>query len=167
MTALIYLVGFMGAGKSTVGRRLAERLGWSFVDLDIAIEARAGEPIRELFRRAGELHFRRLESEELRRVSGGARIVVALGGGAFCLPENEATVRATGTSVYLDAPAGVLYARCDGDDARPLFSDRAGMEELLDRRRPLYERADFRVDASCPVEEVVDQILGALERDSA
>ncbi|PYV08725.1 MAG: shikimate kinase [Acidobacteria bacterium] len=161
--AVVYLVGFMGAGKTTVGRRLAELLGCDFVDLDERIEARAGEPIRELFRTRGEAEFRRLERTELERASTLGDAVVALGGGAFCSPENAELVRATGASVYLEASAEVLYARCAPDDSRPLFTTREAMQELLERRRPLYETAEFRIDVSrLTVEEAARAIAAAL-----
>jgi len=165
-TDLVYLVGFMGAGKSSVGARLAERLGWRFVDLDLRIEARAGTSIRELFRVEGEAYFRAVEREELRRASTERRAVVALGGGAFCSAENQAIVRATGASVYLEAPAEVLYARCAGDGTRPLFTTLDDMRVLLERRRPLYERAHLIVPvADRSVDEVADRIVAALRRE--
>lgn len=164
---IVYLVGFMGSGKTTVGRRLAELLGWQFVDLDAEIEARAGAPIRDLFRDRGEPHFRRLEREELGKVSARRHVVAALGGGAFCSSQNQAIVRTTGRSVWLDAPAEVLYARCSGDEARPLFTTREAMEALLDERRAMYEQADLRVDVSAlSFDEVARRILAALEAKS-
>jgi shikimate kinase len=160
---LLYLVGFMGAGKTTVGRRLSELLGWGFVDLDERIESRTGETVREIFRNEGEAHFRRLEHEELRRLSTLNQMVVALGGGAFCTPENERVVRATGASIFLDAPADLLYGRCAGDGSRPLFSTREAMDALLERRRPLYERANLRIEvAGLDVDAVARRIVAAL-----
>ena len=161
--SIVYIVGFMGAGKTTVGRRLAEILGWDFVDLDARIEERSGEPIRELFRAQGEPHFRRLEHAELERASTLGRSVVALGGGAFCSIENAELVRKTGASVYLEATAAVLYARCAGDESRPLFTTRAAMEALLERRRPLYEQADLRIDVSgLTPDQIARRVLSAL-----
>jgi shikimate kinase len=160
---IVYLVGFMGAGKTTVGRRLAELLGWDFVDLDERIEAGAGEPIRELFRTRGEPYFRGLERAELARVGALRNAVVALGGGSFTSAENRDLVRATGASVYLEAAADVLYARCATGDARPLFSTREAMAALLERRRPLYETADFRIDVSrLTVDEAARRIAALL-----
>jgi shikimate kinase len=167
-TLLVYLVGFMGAGKSSVGARLAELLGWRFIDLDGRIEARAGESIRDLFRREGEPYFRMLEREELRRVSFEREAVVALGGGTFCSPENQAIVRATGASVYLEAPAEVLYARCAGWEGRPLFTTLEAMHELLERRRPLYEQAHLKVPVlHLTVDEVAQRIVAALRSEGA
>src|SRR5512136_2261829 len=108
----IYLVGFMGSGKTSVGRRLAELLGWTFVDLDEEIEKRAGQSIPEIFRLRGEKHFRSLEREELERECRGSNTVIALGGGTFCSTENRETITRTGISVWLDAPIELLSARC-------------------------------------------------------
>jgi shikimate kinase len=144
---MIFLVGFMGSGKSSVGRELAARLGLRFIDLDDEIVARENRPIREVFRTHGEEYFRRVETEELRRVCGEGLAVVALGGGAFCIGENRELVRGAGTSVWLDVPFEEIYARCAGDSGRPLFGTREELLSLLERRRPLYALADIRVVA--------------------
>ena len=161
--SIVYLVGFMGAGKTSVGRRVAEILDWSFVDLDQRIEETAGESIRELFRREGEAHFRVLEGTELRRVSGQKRTVVALGGGAFCSAENQLVVQTTGASVWLDAPIDLLFSRCSEDSTRPLFTNRQEMKELLERRRPYYGKANLRLEvAGLSVEEIAQRVVEAL-----
>ncbi len=158
--SIIYLVGFMGAGKTSVGQRLAELMGWNFVDVDQKIEEREGTSIRELFLRAGEPYFRRVESEELQRLSVGKNLVVALGGGAFCSPENQRVVRRTGTSVWLDAPMEILFSRCKGDGSRPLFTTRTAMKDLLRGRRPFYAKADLRVKVGrLSVDQIADRIL--------
>jgi shikimate kinase len=143
---IIYLVGFMGTGKTSVGRRLAQLLGWNFIDLDTEIEKRVGIPIRELFKRRGEPCFREIEQEELEKVSRLQDAVVALGGGAFCSNENQAVVKTTGFSVWLDMPMESLYARCAGDATRPLFTTREETEALLVRRLPFYQNADLHLD---------------------
>jgi shikimate kinase len=143
---IVYLVGFMGAGKTSIGVRLARMLRYSFIDLDQEIEARAGEPIRTIFASRGEPGFRGLESEELRRVSSVPGRVVALGGGAFCAGENREIVRSTGTAVWLDAPLGTLLRRVRGDKRRPLLSSRPEMERLLASRRPIYAEAAIRIN---------------------
>ncbi len=137
----------MGSGKTSVGRRLAEILGWFFVDLDSEIERRRGTTIREIFRCQGEIFFRRLEREELMEASRRRDAVIALGGGTFCTPDNQAIVRATGASVWLDVPIELLFARCSGDLSRPLFTNREEMVTLLERRLPFYRDADFRLAA--------------------
>ncbi len=146
--SLVYLTGFMGSGKTGVGRHLAELLGWNFVDLDSEIEKKLGRTIRELFARMGEPFFRAVEHEELRRVSRLRKAVVAMGGGAFCSTQNREIVDATGVSIWLDAPIEVLFPRCERDESRPLFTTREEMEQLLELRRRDYRKADLRIDAS-------------------
>jgi shikimate kinase len=161
--SILYIVGFMGAGKTSVGSRLAERLVWRFVDLDREIEERAGTSIRELFRREGEPSFRLLETSELRRVSTGSQVVVALGGGAFCSRENQDIIRSTGASIWLDVPLEVLFTRCEDDGSRPLFTGREEMRALFERRRPFYEKADLHVPAAgMDVDQVAGRILQLL-----
>ena len=161
--SILYIVGFMGAGKSSVGGRLAELLHRRFVDLDREIEARAGESIRELFRRDGEPSFRRLDTVELRRVSTEKELVVALGGGAFCSRENQDIVRSTGASIWLDAPLEVLFSRCEGDGSRPLFTGSEEMKDLFERRRSFYEKADLHVKTTdMDVDHIVTKILELL-----
>ncbi len=144
---IVYLVGFMGTGKSTVGARLAELLGWNFIDLDEAIERRAGTPITQIFSLQGEACFRALEREELQRASVQKHTVVAVGGGAFCSSENQEIITATGISVWLDAPVELIFARCyDAGDERPLFATMLEMAELMERRRRFYEKAQLRVE---------------------
>jgi shikimate kinase len=161
--SIIYLVGFMGSGKTSVGRRLAGLLGWSFVDLDDEIEKRAGARIRELFRIHGEDHFRRLERQELERMGETSQAVVALGGGAFCSDENQELIARKGVTVWLDSPLDLLMARCRGEDSRPLAGSAEEMARLLEGRRPFYARATLRVEtADRPADEVAREILGRL-----
>jgi len=158
--SIIYLIGFMGAGKTSVGRRLAALLRWEFLDLDDEIERGQGMSIRDLFQLRGEPYFRQLERSALERASRGQKAVVALGGGAFCDPENRRIIESTGTSVWLDAPIEILCARCEGDQSRPLFTVRAEMERLLEERRPHYAKAELRLDASgAGIDELADEIL--------
>ena len=161
---IIYLVGFMGAGKTTVGLRLAELLGWSFVDLDGEIEKSQGEPIRSIFKIRGEARFRELERLELEKVSSGTRTVVALGGGTFCSDENRRIISSTGVSMWLDAPIDTLYRRCAGEETRPLFTSRSEMEQLLEKRRPSYEQTSLRIEAGdLSVEALARRIFNQLE----
>ncbi|HEV2388823.1 MAG TPA: shikimate kinase [Candidatus Acidoferrales bacterium] len=159
------MTGFMGSGKTTVGRLLAERLGWRFNDLDDWIVARAGLTIVEIFRRHGEPAFRTLESEILDRALGEALeqdrpMVIALGGGTLTRPENLARLRqAAAMLVWLDCPLEELLLRCAGMTDRPLFSDEAGFRRLHDERRPLYAQANYRVDAATEPAQVVERIL--------
>lgn len=162
--AIVYLVGFMGAGKTEVGRRLAELAGWSFVDLDEEIERRARMSVAAIFGALGEPQFRAMERSELRMASGRTGLVVAVGGGAFCDAENRAVIDSTGISVWLDAPLEVMLERCrDRAGARPLLSGRDQMAALLDRRRPSYEAAALRIEtAGLDVEAVARRILDRL-----
>jgi shikimate kinase len=138
----------MGTGKTTIGRQLAEQLGWPFVDLDEEIERRAERSIPEIFSQQGEPRFRSIETDALRQVSAGLRQVIALGGGAFCSLENRRIIEAAGRSVWLRAPLGLIMARCRDNPTRPLFKGRRQMAALLASRTPAYGQADFHIDVS-------------------
>lgn len=141
----IFLVGFMGAGKSTVGRALAERTGYGFLDTDAEVEARAGRSIEELFRAHGEGYFREREWEALLSVATRTRLVVATGGGLFLAEAHRDFIRRHGVSVWLDAPLDLVWERCRDLPGRPLSTTRAELAELLAARRDRYALADHRV----------------------
>ncbi|MEE9219841.1 MAG: thiamine phosphate synthase [Acidobacteriota bacterium] len=143
----LYLVGFMGAGKSTIGPILARAMGRPFVDLDPEVERRAGASIAELFATRGERHFRVLERRALARASRGRDAVIALGGGALGDAANRARVRGTGLSVWLQAALALLRERCRsaGAPERPLFGNQGALRRLHRARRPLYAAADLRL----------------------
>lgn len=146
---LIYLVGFMGSGKTTAGRLLAERLGVPFVDLDLAFEAIAGRTIKETFESHGEPWFREREAELLRGTATLPAAVVALGGGTFAIPENAAFVKAHGRSVFLDAPFALIADRLAGKTAdRPLFPSEERARALWEARLPSYKMADRTLDVT-------------------
>lgn len=151
----VYLVGFMGAGKTSVGECLARELRCPFVDLDREIERDAGRTIAEIFRDDGEAVFRRLEARALRLVAGNADVVVGTGGGTLTLWENRDFIHRTGVSIWLDAPLDVMLERCRRSEHRPLLSDRARMEALLAERLPAYRAADVRIDASAELPETL------------
>jgi shikimate kinase len=143
-SAHIVLVGPMGAGKTTLGRALAARLGCAFVDVDARIEADAAQSIPALFAAEGEAGFRRRESDALRAVLAGAPAVVATGGGAVLDAGNRAAMRAAGTVVYLTLDPATQLARLGGDTGRPLLqtADPAGtLAALQAQREPLYREA--------------------------
>jgi shikimate kinase len=140
--APIFLVGFMGAGKTTVGQALAKRLNCEFFDLDQLIEARVGKPISQIFAEMGEAGFRQLESEAILECRSEKRAVIALGGGAYVSEENRNTLRSIGKTVWLDCPLEICLQRIRGDHSRPLLDDETQMRTLLDQRRPAYAQAD-------------------------
>ena len=160
----IVLTGFMGAGKTTVGRLLAARLGWNFLDLDHHLEARAGLTITEIFSRHGEAHFRRLESTALVSALGRPNTVLALGGGTPEVFTNRLLLEQTpGTvTVFLDAPFPALFDRCVLQElSRPVLADPAAAQVRFVERHPIYRRlAKHSIDTSSidPV-ETVDAIL--------
>lgn len=156
----IVLVGLMGAGKTSIGRRLAARLGLPFRDADAEIEAAAGCTIPELFSRYGERAFRDGERRVIRRLLAGDPLVLAFGGGAFMDPETRAVTREEAISVWLRCPLGTLLRRVAGRDNRPLLADGdAGevLERLMDVRYPVYAEADIVVDCG---DETPDHTTG-------
>lgn len=156
----IYLVGFMAAGKTTVARALAGRLGWQVEDVDELIEARERRTVAEIFARQGESYFRAVEREILKLIIPLRHTVVATGGGTFVDSENRAAINLDGLSVWLDVPLEQVIARLPADGRRPLAADRAAMERLYQMRRTAYEQAHVRIDAArAPVAELVEQIL--------
>jgi shikimate kinase len=147
----VLLVGFMGAGKSTVGRALSLRLGLSFEDLDDRIQHREGKTIEQIFRESGEAEFRRAETAALRELLGGLRhspCVVALGGGAFVQADNTTLIEeAEVHSIFLDAPVEELLRRCEQEQKqRPLRQDPKQFRELYEKRRQSYMRAALRIE---------------------
>ncbi len=161
----IYIVGFMGAGKTTLGRALAKRLDWEAVDIDDAIEARERMTVSEIFAKRGEAYFRAVERAILTEHLEPRHLVVATGGGTFADVENRAAINRTGLSVWLDVPLDRLVDRVPADGRRPLAGDRAGFERLYHQRRAAYEQAHLRIDASrASVDALVEELLDWLRR---
>ena len=159
----IYLVGFMAAGKTTVARALAERLGWRVEDIDELIEARERRTVAEIFARSGEPYFRALERDILKLLLPLRHVVVATGGGTFMDPENRSAINMDGVSVWLDVPLEELVVRLPADGRRPLAADRAQMERLFAVRQVAYASAQLRVDArGAHPEAVADRIIEAV-----
>ena len=160
----IVLIGMMGAGKTTVGSRLARALDRPFVDSDVQVEQRTARSVREIFETDGEAAYRALESEVLAEALGSEDpSVIAAAGGTILDPNNRRRMKECGTVVFLEATPGALVPRVGGQDHRPLLrNDPAGVLQQMDAvRRPLYEEtADFVVDvASNPPDAVVEKIL--------
>jgi shikimate kinase len=167
--ANIVLVGFMGTGKSTVGRLLAARLGRPFVDMDEEIERRAGRPIPEIFAREGEPAFRRLERALVRELSARSGLVIAPGGGIVLDPANVADFARSGLVACLAAAPATILARVGQDPHRPLLQggDPLGrIVALLDRRRDLYEAIPFRIDTDGLAPEAVAERVLARFRET-
>lgn len=160
------LMGFMGTGKSEVGRRLAQRLGRAFVDTDEWIEARAGKRIAAIFNEEGEAAFRRLEREAVAAAANRGDAVIAVGGGAVLDPENVRRLREGGVLVHLTARPEVVLRRIGDGASRPLLRDdpEAAVARLLAEREPAYAAAaDVVVDTSeHDAEQVVEEIQRAL-----
>jgi len=158
----IYLVGFMGSGKSTVGRMLADQIGWRFADIDDDVESAAKSSITELFTQQGEEEFRRLESEAIRqrvrKIQAGNPMVLALGGGAFTQQGNIDLLENNGVTIWLDADFPVVKKRVSMATHRPLARNAERFAQLFQERRENYAKAEYRI----PIPE--DDSRAALEQ---
>jgi len=165
----IFLIGLMGAGKTTVGRALARKLNKRFIDSDHEIEARTGVSIPLIFEIEGEASFRQRESEVIRDLTSQSDIVLATGGGAILKPENREYLKNRGTVIYLRASINSILQRTSHDKNRPLLQTadpRQRLEQLAREREPYYlEIADFVVETGRPnVQSLVQTIVTQLER---
>lgn len=159
----IHLTGFMGSGKSTVGRQLARRLVWNFLDLDRVVERHEGRSVARIFAEDGEQQFRASERHVLRQVVAKPDTVVALGGGTLIDPGNVETVCGHATLVWLRCSLDVLEARCGGSDAtRPLWGDPQALRKRYAERLPGYRAADIVIDAEADADSVADAVMAAL-----
>jgi shikimate kinase len=171
----IFLIGFMGCGKTTVGGVLASRIRGRFVDLDERVVTQAGRSIPEIFHAEGEEGFRRREHAALRAVCqdieaehgtpvAAIPFVIALGGGTFAQTANRDLVGGTGVSVWLDAPFEILLPRLVGQPGRPLMTDISRAQSLYQTRRPLYALADFRIEIkNLTPDQMAEEIVKALQ----
>ena len=170
----LYLIGMMGSGKTTVGRLLAQQLGYQFFDTDAVIEQLAGQPVSQIFAEAGEAAFRQLETQVLAELSTYTRLTIATGGGIVLKRENWSYLR-HGVIVWLDAPIEQLQRRLETDTTRPLLQGgdlATKLESLLDARRSLYAQADTQVTSltdETPEQvavRVIEQIQKIIKPDS-
>lgn len=164
----LYLIGYRGCGKSTLAPMVAGRLGWPHYDSDQIIQANIGQTISEIFAEKGEAEFRKLESQTIKNLSQSGGQVVALGGGAILAAENRGCLQRTGKTVWLKAPAELLWKRISQDPAssqqRPNLTNQDGLSEVTDlllKREPLYQQvADWSIDIEgLSVEAVSDLIV--------
>lgn len=160
----IVLVGFMGAGKSTVGPLLARRLGWPFLDLDDEIQAAAGRTVPEIFATEGEAAFRAAERAAAERVGARAPLVLATGGGAFTVAETRGALQRGALTVWLRCDLEALLLRIPADGSRPLAANRATIAPLLRTREPSYALADLTVDTSGTAPDDVARIIAEAAR---
>jgi shikimate kinase len=150
---IIYIIGFMGSGKSTAGKKLASHLGWSFIDLDNKIEEYTGKSIPEIFSQRGEDYFRKIEAQLLRKIESGVDIVISTGGGAPCHNDNMNFMIKTGLTIYLKLTPSELKSRLSGSkEERPLIKDLdqdellSFIEEKLAVREEFYDKSDITVE---------------------
>ncbi len=163
----VVLVGMMGAGKTAVGRVLAQRLGVDFLDSDVEIEKAANMTIAEIFQRDGEAFFRARESEVIDRLLDARPVILSVGGGAFLAAHNRELISRRGVSVWLDADLDLLWSRVKGKNTRPLLRTahpRETLRALMQARVPLYALADLRVEAqsSYTIDDMAARVEAAL-----
>jgi shikimate kinase len=163
----IVLVGMMGAGKTAVGRALAQRLGVSFLDSDAEIEVAANRTVPEIFERDGEPFFRTKETQIIERLLAEKRCVLSTGGGAFLSEQNRMNISGKGISVWLNADLELLWNRVRNKDTRPLLrtpNPKSTLQDIYDQRVPTYALADMTVvsEEEYSIEDMVDRVVEAL-----
>ena len=159
-----YLVGFMGAGKSTIGPLLAEKLGTRFYDLDLLIEDAEKLTVRQIFESRGEPYFRRKEAELLMPLTQLRSMVIALGGGTFVQQANRALICPTGTTIWLNVPFALIQQRIQDPLSRPLFRSPQEMELLFQQRLPFYQMADIEFPVGVePAEAIAERLFRRLK----
>lgn len=162
-TDKIYLVGFMGAGKSSVADVLGHCIGWRIEDVDQRIENREGRSIAQIYAKEGEAYFRKVERMVLLEILGHRHTVVATGGGTFVDRLNQSTINRDGVSIWLDASFETVVERIPPDGRRPLAADRDSMQSLWTERRAAYSLAHLRLDSdTVPIGELVRRIIDRL-----
>ena len=166
----IFLIGFMGAGKSTVGKILANKIGYKFLDADKVIEERAGTTITQIFAEHGEPYFRDIESATTESLASGNKQVIATGGGVVQRDRNWDAMKANGITVYLKATVEAIWDRIKDDTSRPLLQVENPVKtarDLLDKRTPMYEKADIiLITDNVPPDQVANEVLELLLKES-
>ena len=170
----IFLIGFMGSGKSFVGQQLAAKLGYGFIDVDTLIENTEGSKIAQIFENHGETHFRKIESEYTRRLEELENTVISTGGGAPCFHDNMTWLNANGTTIYLSAPPELLYKRLKNEgENRPVLRGRTEadllefIENKIAERAKFYSAAHITIHQTADGEQVLMDILTALKKEAA
>lgn len=164
----IYLIGFMGCGKSTIGRKLAEALSYDFLDLDTLIESQQKKSISDIFKQQGEEDFRRIENAALQSTKNMNRVVIATGGGTPCFHDNIDWINKAGTSVYLKCAIDTLHQRLINSIDRPLVQGkttaelRTYIQQTLRSRRAFYQQAKIRVLANVGLQATVQKVISKL-----
>jgi shikimate kinase len=167
----IVIIGYRASGKTRVGRRVAQRLGWPYVDVDRGIEKATNKTIKQIFEENGEPYYRQVEAGVAREMLGGDGQVVSFGGGTLMEPPNQALINHHVLVVYLEAPVDVLWQRAQADpesekNRPPLLKSKGGREEIVDmlkKRAPVYEQfANLTLDATQDPEFLVDRVIEAL-----
>ncbi|MGF2617055.1 shikimate kinase [Rossellomorea vietnamensis] len=163
---MIFLIGFMGSGKSTIGRELAKELNCDCLDTDQLIEEKQGMTIKEIFNQYGEHRFREIETEVLKELKGGQQCIVMTGGGMAERRENRELMKRNGKVIWLNCSFEETARRIAGDHARPLIREKGmdGLKSLYERRVPFYQDAsDFEIETvGLTIEETVEKILTEL-----
>lgn len=165
-TRNVVLVGFMGTGKSTIGKLLAKRLGWSFTDTDEWIEREQGTTISELFRKHGEAYFRSLESKALRELLTEKKRILATGGGAVLAEENRVCMLENGFVIALTADTETIICRVSSDRSRPLLQGdlEERVQALMEQRKHAYKFAHVSIDTtSLSAQQIVEQIINDMD----
>ncbi len=160
----IYLVGFMGSGKSTIGNILAQKLNMKFVDVDTEIEKKEKMKISDIFKEKGEPYFRELEKKEIEKLIQKENLVVSTGGGLGADLENMKKMKKTGTVIWLDVPLNIILERCKNDQNRPLLQQSIeDLKKLYENRKKVYSIADIHINVTNQTpEEIVKEILKRL-----
>ena len=162
----LYLIGMMGVGKTTVGKLIAEEIGYRFVDTDEVIVKAAGKSINEIFTENGEAEFRQLESDVLAQVCAYTKLIVATGGGIVMQQQNWSYLH-HGLIIWLDAPVEIILQRLAEENTRPLLQDadiESKLTSLLEQRQPMYSQADLHITISAieTPEEIATRILATI-----